>query len=175
MSGAPDISPEPPSEENSSSNVAQSADLLSDLPVEKRAELIQLISQIEVYGSFSGPLPPPDVLNLYDEEARKAIVAGFVANGNHRRKSESRGQLLFFAKDILSLLAAFVLALMLITGSIDSIQQGQSIEGLLGIGATVSLVAGAFVVREQRQRKERNAELAAPSRADLSDSDSESN
>ncbi|MDE2949197.1 MAG: hypothetical protein OXT68_00395 [Chloroflexota bacterium] len=160
MSDTPDISPEPSGEEISSSNVAQSADLLADLSVEKRAELIQLVSQIEVYGSFSGPLPPPNVLNLYDIEARQAIVSGFSANGNHRRKSESRGQLFFFIRDILSLLAAFVLALILIIGSIDTIQQGQSTEGLLGIGTTVSLVVGAFVVREHRQRRERDAERA---------------
>ena len=163
------MSSDPPREENSAPNEPLPADLLASLPVEKRAELIQLVSQIEVYGSFSGPLPPPEVLNLYDAEAHQAIVSGFVANGNHRRTSESRGQLFFFIRDILSLLAAFVLALMLITGSIDSIQQGQSIEGLLGIGATVSLVAGAFVVREQRHRKERDSEQAPASGAAMPD------
>lgn len=162
MSGAPDISPEPPSEENSSSNVAQSADLLSDLPVEKRAELIQLVSQIEVYGSFSGPLPPPNVLNLYDDNAREAIVSGFVANGRHRRTSESRGQLFFFIRDILSLLAAFVLALLLITGSINSIQQGQSIEGLLGIGGAVAVIAGAFLRDRKRRRDQVEGQPDSP-------------
>ena len=139
-------------------------DLLADISVEKRAELIQFVSQIEVYGSFSGPLPPPNVLNLYDADARKAIISGFVANGHHRRTSESRGQLFFFIRDILALLAAFVLALILITGSINSIQQGQSIEGLLGIGGAVAVIAGAFL----RDRKRRRDQLER--QADLPDS-----
>lgn len=155
MSGTLDISSDPPSEENSSSNVELPADLLAGLPVEKRAELIQLVSQIEVYGSFSGPLPPPNVLNLYEVDARQAIVSGFVANGNHRRTSESRSQVFFFIRDILALLAAFVLALIIIVGSIDIIQQGQSAEGLLGIGGTVSLVVGAFLFRDRKRRRER--------------------
>ncbi len=159
MSDTPGTSSDPPDEENSSSNAVLPSDLLADLPVEKRAELIQLVSQVEVYGSFSGPLPPPEVLNLYDSEARQAILSGFVANGNHRRTSESRGQLFFFIRDILALLAAFVLALMLINGSIESIQQGQSIEGLLGIGGAVAVIAGAFLRdrKRRRDRKQRNS------------------
>ena len=152
MNDTPDTSSDPPDEENPSSNVVLPSDLLADLPVEKRAELIQLVSQVEVYGSFSGPLPPPEVMNLYDSEARQAILSGFVANGNHRRTSESRGQLFFFIRDILALLAAFVLALLLINGSINSIQQGQSIEGLLGIGGDVAVIAGAFLRDRKRRR-----------------------
>jgi general stress protein CsbA len=83
--------------------------------------------------------------------------------------SESRGQLFFFIRDVLSLLAAFVLALILITGSIESIQQGQSIEGLLGIGATVSLVAGAFLLRDRHRRKERETPKESLSPSHLPD------
>lgn len=162
MSGSPDISSNLPSEENSPSNVALPADLLADLPAEKRAELIRLVSQIEIYGSFSGPLPPPNVLNLYDAEARQAIVSGFIANGNHRRTSESRGQIFFFIRDMLSLIVAFALALIVVTQSMDIIQQGQSIEGLLGIGGTVAAIAGAFLYRDRNRRRDRIERDALP-------------
>ena len=170
MSDTPDTAPDSPSEDNPSPNLALPPDLLNDIPVEKRAELIQLVSQIEVYGSFSGPLPPPNVLNLYDTDTRQTIVAEFIANRRHRTKSQSRSHVFFFIRDILSLLAAFTLALILVTGSIDIIRAGQSIEGLLGLGATVSLVAGAFIVRERRQRKEREADQIPPSPPELPES-----
>lgn len=155
MTDAQDTTSVSPIERNPSSDLDLPPDLLADLPDDKRSELIELVSQIEVYGSFSGPLPPPAVLNLYEDDARQAIVSGFVANGRHRRASESRGQILFFVRDILSLLIAFALAFRLIDGSIYSIQQGQSIEGLLGIGGTVAVIAGAFLFRDRKRRQDR--------------------
>ena len=155
MSDSSDNSPESADEENLLPDLDLQPSSLANLSADKRAELIQLVSQIEVYASFSGPLPPPNVLNLYDSDARKAIVSGFTANGNHRRASESRGQIFFFVRDILSLLVAFVLALIVVTGSIKIIQQGQSIEGLLGIGGTVAVISGAFLFRDRNQRKNR--------------------
>ncbi len=68
---------------------------------------------------------------------------------------ESRRQILLFVWDYLTLGAAFVLALVLITGSIDIIRSGQSLEGLLGIGGSVSLIAGAFLFRDRKRRRDR--------------------
>ena len=156
MTKTPDITSGTTGEQNSPIDLDLPPDLLANLPDEKRSELIQFVSQIEVYGSFSGPLPPPNVLNLYDDEAREAIVSGFIANGEHRRTSESRSQIIFFVRDILSLLIAFALAFRLIDGSINSIQQGQSIEGLLGIGGTVAVIAGAFLYRDRKRRRDQS-------------------
>ncbi|MCY4538398.1 MAG: hypothetical protein OXE52_09250 [Chloroflexi bacterium] len=129
-------------------------DLLDAIPEEKRAELIQFVSEVAIVSHFSGPLPPPDVLNQYDSETRKTIVAESVKQRRHRADTESRGQILFFVRDILSLLIAFALAFRLIDGSIYSIQQGQSIEGLLGIGGAVAVIAGAFL-RDRKRRRDR--------------------
>ncbi len=145
------------SEEIPPSDFPLSPDLLKDIPEEQRAQLIQLVSQIEIYGHFSGPLPPPNVLNLYDADTRKTIVAESVEFRRHRNRSESRTLIFFFVRDIFSLIAAFILALVLIVGSIITIQQGQSIEGLLGIGGTVTVIAGAFIVRDRHQRRERES------------------
>ena len=67
---------------------------------------------------------------------------------------ESRRQILLFVWDYLTLGAAFVLALALISGSIDIIRSGQSIEGLLGIGGAVAVIAGAFL-RDRKRRQDR--------------------
>lgn len=155
MSDTSDKVSNDPSEENPPSDLPLPPDLLNDIPEDQRTQLLQFVSQIEVYGHFSGPLPPPNVLNLYDSETRKVIVAESVEFRRHRNKSESRTLIFFFVRDILSLIAAFTLALVLIVGSIVTIQQGQSIEGLLGIGGTVAVIAGAFLIRDRRQRNER--------------------
>ena len=96
MSDASDTASNTLSEETSTADLPLPLDLLKDIPEEKRAELMQWVSQIEVFGHFSGPLPPPNVLNLYDPDTRRIIVAESVENRRHRTKSESRSQVFFF-------------------------------------------------------------------------------
>ena len=146
-------------------------DLLDDIPEEKRAELIQFFSEVSVYSHFSGPLPPPEVLNRYDHETQQVVRSESVENRRHRAKMESRRQILLFLWDYLTLGAAFVLALILISGSIDIIRSGQSIEGLLGIGGSVSLIAGAFLFRDRKRRQVRIARDSLSSEPPESEND----
>lgn len=132
--------------------VSLPSELLKDLPEDTRDEIVQRFSAMAVVSHFSGPLPPPDILNQYDKESRQTVVAESVAYRRHRTRSQSIAQILYFVKDILALCFAFALALILITGSIEIIQAGRSVEGLLGIGGTVSVIAGAFVYRDHRRR-----------------------
>ena len=155
MSDAPESSVGERGDENRAPDLTLPPDLLDDIPEEKRAELIQYFSEIAVFAHFSGPLPPPNVLNQYDRDTRQVIVSESVEYRRHRTKMESRRQILLFVWDYLTLGAAFALALVLITGSIDIIKSGQSIEGLLGIGGSVSLIAGAFLFRDRKRRRDR--------------------
>ena len=105
------------------------------------------------------------VLNLYDPDTRQTIVAEFVANSaSPDQVRNARSQVFFFIRDILSLLAAFTLALRLIDGSINIIQQGQSIVGLLGIGGTVAVIAGFILAQRSLQFAERAMQSKAPQR-----------
>lgn len=54
--------------------------ILEDIPKERRAELKQYVNEITYVERFSGPIPPPDVLNLYDREVQYAIVNEAVEN-----------------------------------------------------------------------------------------------
>jgi len=148
--------------------------ILEDIPKERRDELRQYVSAITYFERFSGPIPPPDVLNLYDREVQRAIVNEAVENRKHRTGMQSRSQALLFVWDLLTLGAAFVLAFRLIDGSIATIQQGQSIEGLLGIGATVSLVAGAFLIRDRSRRGESATPVESTSSSPLPGESSDS-
>ena len=156
MSDAPTSSIDKRGDESRAPDLTLPPDLLDDIPEEKRAELIQFVSEIAVYSHFSGPLPPPDVLNRYDQETRQVITTESVENRRHRSKMESRRQILLFVWDYLTLGAAFFLALILISGSIDIIRSGQSIEGLLGLGGSVSLIAGAFLFKDRKRRRDLN-------------------
>ena len=124
-------------------------ELIDNIPEEIRDKYIAEIS----YVGHSGPLPPPWLLSQYPEDVQNVIVSESVENRRHRTNMESRRQSLLFIWDILTLAAAFVLAFTLISGSIDIIKLGQSVEGLLGIGGTVSLIAAAFLVRDRKKRR----------------------
>ena len=154
MSAVRDSTPAP--EEDPSSDLQVPQELLDDIPEELRADFVQFFSHIQISRHFSGPLPPPSIFNQYDNNARQVILAESVKQRQHRADTESRGQILFFVRDILSLLIAFALAFRLIDGSINSIQQGQSIEGLLGIGGTVAVIAGAFLYRDRKRRRDQS-------------------
>ncbi len=69
---------------------------------------------------------------------------------------ETRGQRNFFAWDLLRLLSALIVALSLILFFREVILSGYSIEGLLGIGGTISLAVGAFLYRDISNRKQRD-------------------
>lgn len=127
--------------------------LLNNLSNEKRAEIIEYVSQVSIARHFSGPLPPPDMLNQYGSEVQSAIVDEAVEHRRHRNMFQIRRQAMGFVWDILTLVCAFALAFRLVDGSIHVILQGKSIEGLLGIGGTVSLIAGAFLFRHRSRRR----------------------
>lgn len=157
----------PAAEEDPSSDLQVPKELLDDIPEELRADFVQFFSQIQISRHFSGPLPPPSIFNQYDNDARQVILAESVAYRRHRTATETRSQILFFVRDILALLAAFMLALLLILGSMDIIRSGQSIVGLLGIGGTVSVIVGAFLYKDHRNRSERESNQDLNSRPDL--------
>ena len=107
---------------------AELLELFSDLPDDQRTGLIRYFSQIEVYRHFSGPLPPPDMLNLYDEDTKAVILDDAVQRRKHRHKTESRSQLILFFVELLALIAGFILALIVVEGSMNAIRSGQSIK-----------------------------------------------
>lgn len=148
-------------------------ELIQDVPEEKREELVRYISEISYIKHFSGSLPPASELAQYDQEVQRIIVNEAVQHRRHRATLEDRGQKLFFIRDILALLCAFTLALVLIGGCIAIILSGYSVAGLLGIGGTVSLMAGAFLYRDHNHRKERKEREALEKSASLAEPDGE--
>lgn len=136
-------------------------EVIESLPEELRDETPEKITEyILSVERIRSPLIPPWLLNQYPEKVQTIIVAEVTEQRRHRTKMESRRQLLSFALEFLKLIAAFISVIILITGSIDIIKSGQSVEGLLGIGGTVTLVVSAFLYRDYSARKERREQSA---------------
>ena len=176
MSSTPETSNEASGHETPPLDLAIPPELIQDIPEEQRDLLIQYVKQSLHVEHFSGPLPPPNLLSQYEPDVQRLIVNEAVENRLHRTVLESRGQIMYFAREILGLLFGFVLALVLIVGSVQSVLAARSVEGLIGIGGAVSLVVGAFLYTDHKQRsdrKERQA-LREPSTTDkLPDSDAD--
>jgi uncharacterized membrane protein len=95
--------------------------------------------------TFSGPLPPPEVLASYNEAVPNGadrIVKLTEDQAAHRRRLESRGQLLLFAFAVVALVGGIVL-----------IAVGESASGLVPIIGSIGGLGGLFVYREYATRR----------------------
>ena len=142
-------------EEHSTKQISLPREVIENLPEELRDESPEKISAFLSVERIRSPIIPPWLLNQYSAEVQMIIVGEVTERRRHRTKMESRRQILSFTIDILKLLAAFISVILLITGSIDIIRSGQSVEGLLGIGGTVTLVVGAFLYTDHSRRKDK--------------------
>lgn len=152
------------------------SELIEDIPEEKRDLLIQYVQRSLHIEHFSGPLPPPGLLAKYELDVQRVIVDEAVEHRVHRTVLESRGQMMYFAREILGLLFGFVLAFALIVGSVQGMLAGHSAEGLIQIGGTVVLVLGAFLYTDYVKRADRKVRQAQQGQsAELQIRDSTSN
>ena len=131
-------------------------EIIESLPEELRDESPEKITEYFLsVERIRSPIIPPWLLNQYSKDVQTVIVGEVPENRRHRTKMESRRQVLSFILDRLKLAAAFVSVTILITGSIDIIRSGQSVEGLLGIGGTVSLVVSVFLYTDHSRRRDK--------------------
>jgi uncharacterized membrane protein len=95
--------------------------------------------------TFNGPLPPPEVLAGYNDalpNGADRIVKLAEEQAAHRRRLESRGQLLLFAFAVVALVGGIVL-----------IALGESAGGLVPIIGAIGGLGGLFVYREYITRR----------------------
>ena len=98
--------------------------------------------------SFSGPLPPPSLLQQYDNivpGAAKIIFDKFEQQSNHRVKIESSVVTAANRKELLGLVLGFIIAMTTILGGIYTVLQGYTFLGG-GLSFTgLALIVVAFV------------------------------
>lgn len=116
------------------------------------------------YRSFSGPLPPPEVLARYNEvvpNGAERILAMAERQSAHRESLESRVVDGNLANQKSGSLRAFVLALTVILGGIYLMATGRDGWGFAAIIASLTSLITVFAIGRSEQRKEREEKAAA--------------
>ena len=110
--------------------------------------------------AYSGPLPPPEVLQKYNE-----IEPGLVdrmmkmaeSQSQHRQHLEASVILERTRNERRGQTCGFIIALVAILGSFGLIAMGKDVAGISGLVGTIAALAGVFVYSRISQKNE-NAE-----------------
>jgi uncharacterized membrane protein len=120
-----------------------------DVPTSHQQELFPTAIRLGEASTFSGPLPPPDLLSEYNQVLpglAERIVQMTEKQGDHRRHLQSRAMRLSEA----GLVSAFLLALVVLVGGFVLVSQDRSLEGMTSvIGALASLMI-VYLTRGRR-------------------------
>jgi uncharacterized membrane protein len=109
---------------------------------------------------FSGPLPPPEIMERYDAlvpGAAERILHMAEKQSEHRHRIESRVIASDVRNSFLGLIFGFFLSALTLSGSIVAIMQGKELGGGILGGGTVASLAAVFVYgsRVRRANRER--------------------
>jgi len=127
-------------------------------PAESRKLLQILSSQRQVFESFVGPLPPPQILHQYNEIVpglASRIAAQAERQTEHRISLESKVIRSDISRSWAGLICGFVLCLICIIGGVVCVLQGHDWAGtVISTGAVVGL-ATAFIYGTNLRKAER--------------------
>lgn len=125
---------------------------------EKQGQQLQAFIQAQ---TFSGPLPPPEILTKYNEaipNGAERIMAMAERQAAHRQNIELRVVKANTRNQYLGSILGFILCSLAIGGGIYLISTGRNAEGLTSIiSALVALVAAFFRGRagQEKERREK--------------------
>jgi uncharacterized membrane protein len=136
-----------------------------DLPQPKpQSELLRVTA---AKSSFSGPLPPPEILEKYEQiypGAAKIILDAFQDQGKHRQALE-RAVVRQGARDsLVGLIFAFIIGITTILTGGYCIIIGQPFAGAFLGGSGLSGLVGTFIYGSRERRQERELRAKAVSR-----------
>ena len=128
----------------------------TDLPHEKKEEFKSKLISLSITRSFSGPLPPPELLQGYNEVVKggaERIFSQFEKQSDHRIKLEAevipeqlnqskRGQFFGFVLVVLCLICAMI-----------ALMNGYEVFAIVIASTTIVGLAGVFVVGKVIQSK----------------------
>lgn len=107
---------------------------------------------------FSGPLPPPELLERYNEvipNGAERIMAMAERQSAHRESLEAQVIAGNIANQARGSLYAFILCLVALLGGFALIMMGKNAYGLVSIVTSVTALATVFVYARREQKKER--------------------
>lgn len=128
--------------------------LPQQLSAQQRSEHI---TRVAAAFSFTGPLPPPDVLTKYNDAlpgAAERIVAMAERQSAHRQEIEKTviGSNAFVQK--VGPFLGFIVAMTVVGGGLYLIAHGQSLYGLSAVIAALASLAGVFIYGKATQKRD---------------------
>ncbi|MFB3919234.1 MAG: DUF2335 domain-containing protein [Candidatus Velamenicoccus archaeovorus] len=107
--------------------------------------------------SFSGPIPPPQILSQYEQilpGAAGRILGMAEKQSNHRQNMEKRIIYSETFQGTLGMVFAFVIALVAIAGGVFLIFSGRPIEGLISLLTPLAIIVASFLNRPKKDQKQ---------------------
>lgn len=123
--------------------------------------------------SFVGPVPPPSIIEAYEEVhpgAASAIFGSWQEQSRHRRDLESKVIDADIAAEWRGLHLGFVLALVVVIGGFVLVGLDKDVYGIVAILGTLVSLSGVFVYSKKRQATE-IAEKSPPQPVSPNDED----
>ena len=108
--------------------------------------------------SFSGPIPPPALLERYNEvipNGAERIMVMAEKQSAHREALEARVVNGNVANQTRGSIFGFIISLVAIIGGFVLIEQGKNAEGLSSIIASLAALVGIFFYSKHEQKRER--------------------
>jgi uncharacterized membrane protein len=125
--------------------------------------MVSRIHAVE-FSSYSGPIPPPDLLQRFDEVypgAAKQILDDFVQESAHRRSMERKVVNAESFKEVCGAIFAGLIGMTGVGGGVWLAHEGRATGGLSTIFATLASLVGVYLY--QTRRAADAADPAAPS------------
>ena len=109
---------------------------------------------------FSGPLPPPSILEKYEAiypGAAQLIIDSYIAQSEHRQELEKQVIRAGARDSLIGLILAFILGLVAIVGAFYCVIMGHDWAGGVLGGTGLSSLVGTFIYGSRQKRAERES------------------
>jgi uncharacterized membrane protein len=113
--------------------------------------------RIQTTAAFSGPLPPPDALERYNQivpGAAERIIA--MAEDQHTHRQGLERHVIHSNVDAqrLGTILGFIVAMTVVIGGMYLVHEGKSVEGMAAILTALASLVGVFLYSKREQQKE---------------------
>lgn len=107
--------------------------------------------------AFSGPLPPPEALERYNQVlpgAAERIIAMAESQHSHRQELEKHVIKSNVSAQKLGTILGFVVSMTVVLGGMFLVHEGKSGEGLAAILTALASLVGVFLYSKREQQKD---------------------
>ncbi len=131
----------------------------NNFPISQNSQ-VPSTQRVQIAARFSGPLPPPETLQKYDQilpGLAERIMRQAESQTSHRIEIEKKVIKSDVVNSRLGLIFGFILGLIGIGGGVYLTYLGMTQSGLIISGTTLVSLISVFIYGSQTRRKEREA------------------